>query len=79
MSDPALDKVLDHAAAISDGPSDFVAIGLALLAVAISQLPPEQRDAELLDIEDGALRRAVELYPDSGARLPPEVPVGSFH
>jgi hypothetical protein len=57
---------LNDAAALAADDEDFVAIGLTLLSLAISRLPPEEREDTLLSIEKGgALRRAVERYPNA--------------
>ena len=57
--------------------NDFVNAAGALLALAISRLPPSEREAQLLAIEDGVLRREVSKFP----RTPmiPEVPYGTRH
>jgi len=41
---------------------DFVTAAFALLALALSKLPPERREVDLQWIEDGDLRRAVERF-----------------
>ena len=44
---------------------EFVATALAVLALAISKLSPAEREETLLAIEEGgALRQAVEMYPN---------------
>ena len=47
---------------------DFVTAAFALLALALSKLPPERREVDLRWIEDGDLRRAVERFERSAPR-----------
>ena len=57
---------LNDAAALAANDEDFVAIGLTLLSLAISKLPPKAREDTLLGIEKGgALRRGVAMYPNA--------------
>jgi len=43
---------------------DFVDSAFAVLALALSTLPPHEREARLREIEDlGVLRRAVQQFP----------------
>lgn len=54
---------------LDDADDDFVAVAFTILSLAISRLPPDEREAMLQGIEDyGALRRAVAMFPT--ARLP---------
>jgi len=57
--------------------NDFLNAAGALLALAISMLPPPQREALLLAIEGGRLRREVEKFP--GASTVPEGPYATRH
>jgi hypothetical protein len=76
MSDGLMDKLFDAVeAAELETADDFVGISLAMLAVAIHKLPPEEREAMLRAIEDGgALRRAVAMHP--ATRQLQEAPIG---
>jgi len=56
---------------------DFLNAAGALLALAISRLPPPEREALLLAIEEGTLRREVMKFP--GTPTVPEVPCGTIH
>ena len=58
--------------------NDFLNAAGALLALAISRLPPHEREAILLAIEEGGvLRREVMKFP--GTPTVPEVPCGTIH
>jgi len=56
---------------------DFADAAWALLGLALSKLPPSQRETLLQAIEDGKLRRHVERF--LGASGVPEVPCGTRH
>jgi hypothetical protein len=57
---------------------DIVSAGLALLSLAISRLPPEERELVLGAIEDGGLlRQAVGLFP--GVLPHPKTANGNGH
>ena len=62
---------------------EFVATALAVLALAISKLPPAEQEDTLLAIEEGgALRRAVAMYPSARvlcSQVSPEDPNGTLH
>jgi hypothetical protein len=63
-----INKLLDVVVATElDAPDDeFVAVGMAMLSLAISRLPAAKREETLRAIEDGgALRRAVALFPNA--------------
>ena len=78
MTDDQFRTLLYDAAAASDDVREFVLFGRQLYALALSKLPPHEREARLEAIEDfGALRRIVELFP--GAPGVPEAPCGSLH
>ena len=78
MTDDQFRKFLYDTAAASDDVREFVSIGRQLYALALSMLPPHEREATLTCIEDfGALRKIVELFP--GASAVPEVPYGTHH
>ncbi len=49
-------------AAELDCPDDFVSAAFAFLATALAKLPAAKREDELLAIELGTLRRAVQLF-----------------
>lgn len=65
-----MNRLLDSVEAqdfYGDPDEEIVASALALLALAISRLPPPQREAALQGIEDGqTLRRAVGMFPERG-------------
>jgi hypothetical protein len=63
LLDVVVDTELDRA------DDDFVNAALALASLAISRLPPQEREQLLSAIEDGGLRREVQRYP--GARSSP--------
>jgi len=68
MSAVMMDKLLDVVVATEPDQLDeeFVAAGLAFLSLALSRLPPSEREATLRAIEDGgALRRAIRRKPSS--------------
>jgi len=49
--------------------AEFTATAMAILALAISKLPADQREEALIGIEEGgALRKAVEMYPSASQR-----------
>jgi len=48
---------------LDDPDRDFVESGVVLLALAISRLPPAEREDVLRDIEFGSLRQAVQRFP----------------
>jgi len=78
MTDDQFRALLYDAAAASDDVREFVLLGRQLYALALSMLPPHEREAKLAAIEDfGSLRRIVELFP--GATGVPEVPYGPLH
>ena len=78
MTSEQFTRFLDEAAAISDDVNEFVLLGRQLYALALSMLPPHEREARLEAIEDfGALRKIVELFP--GASGVPGVPYGPLH
>ena len=78
MTDDQFRKFLYDTAAASDDVGEFVSIGRSLYALALSMLPPHERESGLKAIEDfGALRRVVELFP--GAPTVPEAPCGTHH
>ena len=56
---------------------DFVRVSERLLALLISKMPPEEREAMLRGIEGGTLREVVGQFP--GGRRNTEVPCGSVH
>ena len=65
-----LDDVVRGVNAIADEidrspDEEFVRTGFRVLALAISRLPEREREEQLRDIEDGDLRRAVGLFPDT--------------
>jgi hypothetical protein len=63
---------------LEDADSDFLNAAGALLALAISRLPPHEREFILMAIEEGGLlRREVMKFP--GTPMPPEVPYGTIH
>jgi hypothetical protein len=79
---PVMHKLLDviEAAEFKAPDEEFVGIGLNMLALAISRLKPEEREAALEGIEDfGTLRKAVQQFTDACARRSPEEPVGPLH
>ena len=58
--------------------TDFVDVGFAVFALAISRLPASKREATLLAIEElGALRKAVRQFPSAGSPLPKVATNGS--
>ena len=58
-------------AAPLDEPEGFVSVSLALLALAVSRLPPVERENVLRAVEElGALRKAVQQFPDPHSPLP---------
>jgi hypothetical protein len=75
MSAGLMDKLLDVVVAAEGAHDDFVGVGMAVLALAISKLPPAEREETLQAIEIGALRHAVEMFP-SGHPLPFPKPNG---
>jgi len=78
MTREQFEKFLDDAAAISDDLDDLVSLGRQLYALALSKLPPHEREHKLHLIEDcGSLRRIVQLFP--GPSRWPEVPCGTRH
>jgi hypothetical protein len=79
MTRGLMDRLLDviEAATFERADEQFVSAALAMLALAISRLPPADREETLTAIEDGgALRRAVGMFP--GACQTPEVSYGPF-
>ena len=54
---------------LDDPDRDFVDAGVALLALAISRLDPAGREDVLRGIEFGALRRAVQQFPNAQPRI----------
>ena len=78
MTDDQFRALLYDAAAASDDVREFVLFGRQLYALALSKLPPHEREATLTAIESlGTLREIVELFP--GAPGVPEVPYGPLH
>jgi len=78
MTNDEFTKWLYDTAAASDDVREFVSVGRQLYALALSKLPPDEREAALRGIEDfGTLREMVERFP--GARRCPEVPYGTPH
>ena len=53
---------------LDDPDRDFVDAGVALLALAISRLDSTEREDVLRGIEFGALRRAVQQFPNAQPR-----------
>jgi hypothetical protein len=81
MSTELIERLMDVVEAVEhpEPEENFASSSFALHALAISNLPPAERERTLQAIEDGSLRRAVARFPDSGARQTPEVPCGSLH
>ena len=78
MTGERFEQFLYDAAAICDDVREFVSIGRHLYALALSKLPPHEREAALAGIEDfRTLRALVERFP--GASRVPEVPCGTRH
>ena len=78
MTSERFEQFLYEAAAICDDDREFVSIGRHLYALALSKLPPDEREAALVNIEDFRhLRTLVEKFP--GASRVPEVPCGTRH
>ena len=78
MTGERFEQFLHEAAAICDDDREFVSIGRHLYALALSKLPPHEREAALAGIEDfRTLRQLVEKFP--GASGVPEVPCGTRH
>jgi len=76
MTGERFKQFLYEAAEICDDVREFVSIGRHLYALALSHLPPDEREAALMGIEDfRTLRTLVEKFP--GASGVPEVPCGS--
>jgi hypothetical protein len=76
MSTQLIERLMDVVEAVEHPAPDenFVRSAFALLALAISRLPRPEREATLRAMEDGgALRRAVELYPDARAHRAQQV------
>jgi hypothetical protein len=66
MRDPLLEKLFDVVDECHIPPQEFLRVGFAFLALAISTLPAAERAAQLRAIEDdGTLRRAVARFPKS--------------
>ena len=78
MTGERFEQFLYDAAAICDDVREFVSIGRHLYALALSKLPPDEREAALVNIEDfRTLRTLVEKFP--GASGVPEVHRGSLN
>ena len=71
MSTTLIHKLMDavQAVELDDSDRDFVDAGVALLALAISRLDPAEREDVLRGIEFGALRRAVQQFPNAQPRI----------
>jgi hypothetical protein len=63
MRDPLLEQLFDTVEAFGIPPQEFLRVGFAFLATAISTLPPAERAAQLRAIEDGSLCQAVGKFP----------------
>jgi hypothetical protein len=64
MTDPLLEQLFDTVEAFGISPKEFLRVGFAFLATAISTLPPAEREAQLRSIvRDDSLRQAVEKFP----------------
>ena len=65
MRTTLIHRLMDTVEAVDldDPDRDFVESGVALLALAISRLPPTEREDVLRDIEFGTLRQAVQQFP----------------
>ena len=78
MNRSQFEKLTSEAAALSDDLEEFLWFGKTLHALALSKLPPDEREATLTAIESlGTLRQAVEKFP--GARSSPYPRVGNGH
>jgi hypothetical protein len=72
-----LDVVVD--AELDRADDDFVDAALALASLAISRLPPQEREQLLSAIEDGGLRREVQKYPGARSSPYPKTANGNGH
>ena len=72
MSTTLICRLMDAAESVEhldDPDRDFVDASVALLALAISRLDPTEREDVLRGIEFGALRRAVQQFPNAQPRI----------
>ena len=71
MSTTLIHRLIDtvQAVELDDPDRDFVDAGMALLALAISRLDSTEREDVLRGIEFGALRRAVQQFPNARPRI----------
>jgi hypothetical protein len=64
MTDPILERLFDVIDESRISPQEFLRVGFAFLATAISTLPPAEREAQLRAfLRDDSLRQAVEKFP----------------
>jgi len=70
-----IDRLLDVVSEtdLDDPAEDFLAVTMSLLGLALSKLPPDEREQYLTEIEDGTLRRVVGMYPNTRQPWPSSI------